>query len=217
MPLTDDQTETLARQLVAIARWDEQLRGMLQPAPSAGNDGGWRRPTPGPKPPCSVSVLDLLVDVEQRLREYAGNLAEDVLGSRIHGADITPREWAESRRTIPALCDFLRRHLDALASREWAQDAADDIARMHRDFADHAEPPPPAPKPTALNPAAAATTGTAAELSRALTAAGYDVPAGTIRRWGSTGTITKYTDTTGRPVYRLGDIHTHITKETTDG
>ena len=62
-----------------------------------------------------------------------------------------------------------------------------------------------------LNPAAAATTGTAAELSRALTLAGYDVPAGTIRRWGSEGTITKYTDTAGRPVYRLGDIHTHIT------
>ena len=71
MALTDGQVETVARQLVAIARWDEQLRAMLQPTPDVGDDGVWHRPTPGPKPPCSITVLDLLVDVEQRLREYS--------------------------------------------------------------------------------------------------------------------------------------------------
>lgn len=192
MLLTDDQVETVARQLVAIARWDEQLRAMLQPTPAVGDDGVWHRPTPGPKPPCSITVLDLLVDVEQRLREYAGNLAEDVLDSRIPGADITPREWAESRCTIPALCDFLRRHLDALASLEWAQDAAEDVARMHRDIADRAEPPVQVPVD------AVATAADAARIT--------GIPAGTIRRWGSEGTLAKHVGVDGRPRYRIGDI-----------
>ena len=196
MLLTDDQVETVARQLVAIARWDEQLRAMLQPTPAVGDDGVWHRPTPGPKPPCSITVLDLLVDTEQRLRDYAGNLAEDVLGGRIHGADVTPREWARSRRTNPALCDFLRRHLDALASREWAPDAVDDIARIHRDLADRVEPPADLPVD------AVATAADAARLT--------GIPAGTIRRWGSEGTIPKHLGPDGRARYRIGDIHQRL-------
>ena len=129
------------------------------------------------------------------------------------GADQTPRAWAARRdRTTHAKANRLYEQRPLLASREYAATAADEIAQQARTLADRAEPPPPTPKPTTLNPAAAATTGTAAELSRALAAAGYDIPAGTIRRWGSTGVITKYTDTTGRPIYKLGDIHTHITK-----
>ena len=211
MLLTDDQVETVARQLVAIARWEEQLRGMLQPAPGAGNDGVWRRPTPGPKPPCSVSVLGLLVDVEQRLREYAGNLAEDVLGSRIPGADITPREWAESRRTIPALCDFLRRHLDVLASREWAQDAADDIARMHRDFADRAEPPPPTKPPTIPREEVFATAGDLAPVISDIT--GRTITRKQITYWGRAGYIARRGGVADEQVYRLADVIDHAQKE----
>lgn len=216
MPLTDDQTEILARDLMTIARCARALHAQLQPGSNAG-DGVWHRPVYGPRPPCSISILDLLHEADQVLTGWLGNLAHDYLGDHVEGADETPRAWAARRdRTTHAKANRLYEQRHLLASREYAATAADEIAQQARTLADHAEPPPPTPKPTTLNPAAAATTGTAAELSRALTRAGYDVPAGTIRYWGSTGTITKHTDTTGRPIYKLGDIHTHITKETTE-
>ena len=218
MPLTDDQTEVLARDLLTIARCARALHAQLQPGSNA-NDGVWHRPVYGPRPPCSIPVLDLLHEADQVLSGWLGNIAHDYLGEHVDSADQTPRAWAARRdRTTHAKANRLYEWRHLLASREYAADAADEIAQQARTLADRAEPPPPTkPTPTTLNPAAAATTGTAAELSRTLTLAGYDVPAGTIRRWGSEGTITKHTDTTGRPVYRLGDIHTHITKETTDG
>lgn len=217
MPLTDDQTEVLARDLLTIARCARTLHAQLQPGSNAG-DGVWHRPVYGPRPPCSISILDLLHDADQVLAGWLGNLAHDYLGEHVEGADQTPRAWAARRdRTTHAKANRLYEQRHLLASREYATTAAEEIAHQARTLADRAEPPPPTPKPTTLNPAAAATTGTAAELSRALTQAGYDIPAGTIRYWGSTGTITKHQDEEGRPCYKLGDIHAHITKETTDG
>ena len=212
MPLTDDQTEVLARDLLTIARCARALHAQLQPGSNAG-DGVWHRPAYGPRPPCSITVLDLLHDAETVLSGWLGNLAADYLGETVDGADQTPRAWATRRdKTAHDMANRLYEQRRLLASMEYAADAAEEIAQQARALAARAEPPPPTPKPTTLNPAAAATTGTAAELSRALTRAGYDVPAGTIRYWGSAGVITKYTDTTGRPIYKLGDIHTHITK-----
>ena len=217
MPLTDDQTEVLARDLLTIARCARTLHAQLQPGSTAG-DGVWHRPAYGPRPPCSITVLDLLHEADQVLAGWLGNLAHDYLGEHVDGTDQTPRAWATRRdRTTHAKANRLYEQRHLLATREYAHDAMEEIAQQARTLTDHAEPPPPTPKPTTLNPAAAATTGTAAELSRALTRAGYDIPAGTIRRWGSIGIITKQTDTTGRPIYKLGDIHTHVTKETTDG
>lgn len=215
MALTDEQTEVLARDLLTIARCARTLHAQLQPGHNAG-DGVWHRPVYGPRPPCSISILDLLHEAETVLAGWLGNLAEDLLGEHIPGAEQTPRHWATTRdRTAHHMANRLWEQRHLLAGREWAATAAEEIHQQARTLADHAEPPPPTPKPTTLNPAAAATTGTAAELSRALTRAGYDIPAGTIRYWGSTGVITKYTDTTGRPIYKLGDIHTHITRPIT--
>ena len=212
MALTDDQTEVLARDLLTIARCARTLHAQLQPGHQAG-DGVWHRPVYGPHPPCSISILDMLHEADQVLAGWLGNLAHDYLGEEVPGAEQTPRQWAARRdRTTHAKANRLYEQRHLLASREYAADAMEEIAQQARALADRAEPPAPTPKPTTLNPAAAATTGTAAELSRALTQAGYDVPAGTIRRWGSTGVITKYQDEEGRPVYRLGDIHAHITK-----
>ena len=212
MSLTDDQTEVLARDLLTIARCARTLHAQLQPGSNAG-DGVWHRPVYGPRPPCSITVLDLLHDADQVLTGWLGNLAADYLGEHVEGADETPRAWAARRdRTTHAKANRLYEQRHLLATREYATTAADEIAQQARTLADHAEPPPPQPKPTTLNPAAAHALGTAAELSRALTRAGYDIPAGTIRRWGSTGTITKHQDEEGRPCYKLGDIHTHITK-----
>ena len=212
MPLTDDQTEVLARDLLTIARCARTLHAQLQPGHNAG-DGVWHRPVYGPRPPCSITVLDLLHEADQVLAGWLGNLAHDYLGEEVPGADQTPRAWATTRdRTTHAKANRLYEQRHLLADREYAADAAEEIHQQARTLADRAEPPPPQPKPTTLNPAAAATTGTAAELSRALTQAGYDIPAGTIRRWGSEGTITKHPGPDGRPIYKLGDIHTHITK-----
>ena len=209
MPLTDDQTEVLARDLLTIARCARTLHAQLQPGHSAG-DGVWHRPVYGPRPPCSISILDLLHEADQVLAGWLGNLAADYLGEQWRGLE-SPRAWAMKwGRTTHAKANLLYEQRHYLATREWAVDAAEEIHDQADILARHAEPPPPTPKPTTLNPAAAATTGTAAELSRALTRAGYDVPAGTIRYWGSAGVITKYTDTTGRPIYKLGDIHAKI-------
>ncbi|KGF17374.1 hypothetical protein [Corynebacterium freneyi] len=211
MPLTDTQTETLARNLLTIARCARQLHAQLEPGHNAG-DGVWHRPVYGPRPPCSITVLDLLHDCEAILAGWLGNLAEDLLGEHIPGAEQTPRQWATTRdRTAHHMANRLWEQRHLLAGREWAATAAEEIHQQARILADRAEPPPPTPKPTTLNPAAAATTGTAAELSRALIQAGYDVPAGTIRRWGSEGVITKHPGPDGHTRYRLGDIHTHIT------
>ena len=43
MPLTDDQTEVLARDLLTIARCARTLHAQLQPGSNAG-DGVWHRP-----------------------------------------------------------------------------------------------------------------------------------------------------------------------------
>lgn len=212
MALTDTQLETLSRDLLTIARCARTLHAQLEPGHQAG-DGVWHRPVYGPKPPCSITVLDLLHEADQVLAGWLGNLAEDLLGETIPGAEQTPRQWATTRdRTAHDMANRLWEQRHLLATREWATTAAEEIHDQADILTRHAEPPPPTPKPTTLNPAAAATTGTAAELSRALTQAGYDIPASTIRRWGSEGTITKYKDEEGRPIYKLGDIHTHITK-----
>lgn len=200
MPLTPDDTEHLARTLVRISTLATHLHGDLHPSHGA-NDTNTRRPAPGPRPPCGITTLSLLIDAEDRLRQTAGNLAEDTLGPHIPGTRVTPREWAESRATIPTLCDFLRRHLDALATLDWATDAADDITDVLHDLSKHADPPPPPAR--TLDPALLDTLHSAADIHR-LTG----IPAGTIRRWGSEGTITKHTDHTGRSLYRLGDALT---------
>ena len=96
MALTDDQTETLARDLLTIARCARTLHAQLQPARQAG-DGVWHRPVYGPKPPCSISILDLLHEAETVLAGWLGNLAHDYLGEEVPGADQTPRAWAAKR------------------------------------------------------------------------------------------------------------------------
>ena len=212
MPLTDDQTEVLARDLLTIARCARTLHAQLQPGHNAG-DGVWHRPVYGPRPPCSITVLDLLHEADQVLAGWLGNLAHDYLGEHVDGADETPRAWAARRdRTTHAKANRLYEWRHLLASREYAADAADEIAQQARTLADRAEPPPPTNTPPGYTPAQLDTLLTAADTARIT-----GIPSGTIRRWGSTGVITKYTDATGRPVYRLGDIHTHIAKETTDG
>lgn len=197
MHLTDTDTDRLARTLAHIETLTTHLADNLTPS-HAPRDTTTRHPAPGPRPPCNDHALSLLINVEERLREIAGNLAEETLGT-ISGAPVTPREWAESRRTAATLARFIRRHLDALTHLDWATDAADDIHAVHRDLTAYTDPPPPPGR--ALDPAVLDTLHPAATIHR-LTG----IPAGTIRRWGSEGTITKHPGADGRARYRLGDV-----------
>ena len=127
MPLTDDQTEVLARDLLTIARCARALHAQLQPGSNA-NDGVWHRPVYGPRPPCSITVLDLLHEADQVLAGWLGNLAHDYLGEEIPGADEPPREWAARRdRTTHAKANRLYEQRHLLATREYAATAADEI------------------------------------------------------------------------------------------
>ena len=199
MALTDDQLETLGRDLLAIARCARTLHAQLQPGSNAG-DGVWHRPVYGPRPPCSISILDLLYDADQVLSGWLGNLAHDYLGEHVDGADETPRAWAARRdRTTHAKANRLYEQRHLLASRGYAADAAEEIAQQARAMAARAEPQDPTVD--TLAPGLLDRMVSAADAARIT-----GIPAGTIRRWGSEGTLAKHMGTDGRARYRIGDI-----------
>ena len=211
MPLTDDQTEVLARDLLTIARCARTLHAQLKPGSNAG-DGVWHRPVYGPRPPCSITVLDLLHDADQVLAGWLGNLAHDYLGEEVPGADETPRAWAARRdRTTHAKANRLYEQRHLLASREYATTAAEEIAQQARTLADRAEPPPPT-KPTPVpREEVFATAGDLAPVVSDIT--GRTITRKQITYWGDAGHITRYSDTDGQSKYRLAEVLDHAGKE----
>ena len=209
MPLTDDQTEVLARDLLTIARCARTLHAQLQPGHNAG-DGVWHHPTYGPRPPCSISILDLLYEADQVLSGWLGNLATDLLGEHVPGADTTPRQWAARRdRTAHAMANRLYEQRHLLADREYATDAAEEIAQQARALADRAEPPPPQPSPSIRREVYA----TAAELARVVTQiVGRTVTRKEITYWGNAGYIPRRAGAAGQTVYLLDDVLGHAEK-----
>ena len=204
MALTDDQTETLARDLLTIARCARALHAQLQPGSNAG-DGVWHRPVYGPRPPCSITVLDLLHEADQVLAGWLGNLAHDYLGETVDGADQTPRAWASKRdRTTHAKANRLYEQRHLLASREYATTAADEIAQQARTLADHAEPPPPTKPPTIPREEVFATAGDLAPVISDIT--GRTITRKQITYWGNAGAIRRYDDGHGNTVYMLSEV-----------
>ncbi|MBP2333305.1 hypothetical protein [Corynebacterium freneyi] len=211
MALTDTQLETLSRDLLIIARCARTLHAQLQPGHNAG-DGVWHRPVYGPRPPCSITVLDLLHEADQVLAGWLGNLAADYLGETVDGADETPRAWAARRdRTTHAKANRLWEQRHLLASREYATDAADEIAQQARTLADRAEPPPPTKPPTIPREEVFATAGELAPVVSDIT--GRTITRKQITYWGDAGHITRFSDTTGQSKYRLAEVLDHAGKE----
>ena len=212
MPLTDDQTEVLARDLLTIARCARALHAQLQPGSNA-NDGVWHRPVYGPRPPCSITVLDVLHEADQVLSGWLGNLAADYLGEHVDGADETPRAWAARRdRTTHAKANRLYEQRHLLASREYATTAAEEIAQQARTLADHAEPPPPTKPPTIPREEVFATAGDLAPVASDIT--GRTITRKQITYWARAGYIPSRGDAgAAGQVYRLADVLDHAQKE----
>lgn len=211
MALTDTQLETLSRDLLTIARCARTLHAQLEPGHNAG-DGVWHRPVYGPRPPCSITVLDLLHDCETILAGWLGNLAEDLLGEHIPGAEQTPRQWATTRdRTAHHMANRLWEQRHLLAGREWAATAAEEIHQQARTLADHAEPPPPTKPPTIPREEVFATAGELAPVVSDIT--GRTITRKQITYWGDAGHITRFSDTTGQSKYRLAEVLDHAGKE----
>ena len=212
MALTDDQTEILARDLLTIARCARTLHAQLQPGHNAG-DGVWHRPVYGPRPPCSITVLDLLHEADQVLAGWLGNLAHDYLGEEVPGADQTPRAWAARRdRTTHAKANRLYEQRHLLATREYATTAAEEIAQQARTLADHAEPPPPTKPPTIPREEVFATAGDLAPVISDIT--GRTITRKQITYWGRAGYIpSRGGDGDAGQVYRLADVLDHAKKE----
>ncbi|QDF19995.1 hypothetical protein HWC45_gp53 [Corynebacterium phage Stiles] len=210
MPLTDDQTEILARDLLTIARCARALHAQLQPGSNAG-DGVWHRPVYGPRPPCSITVLDLLHEADQVLAGWLGNIAHDYLGDHADGADQPPRAWAARRdRTTHAKANRLYEQRHLLASREYATTAAEEIAQQARTLADHAEPPAPQPSPSIRKEVHA----TAADLAKVAThITGRTITRKAITYWGNAGYIPRRQGAAGETVYLLDDVLNHAQKE----
>ncbi|MGV3114112.1 hypothetical protein ACEE18_05775 [Corynebacterium freneyi] len=211
MPLTDDQTEVLARDLLTIARCARALHAQLQPGSNA-NDGVWHRPAYGPRPPCSITVLDLLHEADQVLAGWLGNLAHDYLGDHVDGADEPPRAWASKRdRTTHAKANRLYEQRHLLASREYATTAAEEIAQQARTLADRAEPPPPTKPPTIPREEVFATAGDLAPVVSDIT--GRTITRKQITYWGRAGYIARRGGVGDEQVYRLADVVGHVQKE----
>lgn len=210
MALTDDQTETLARDLLTIARCARTLHAQLQPGSNAG-DGVWHRPVYGPRPPCSITVLDLLHEADQVLAGWLGNLAHDYLGEQWRGLE-SPRAWAMKwGRTTHAKANLLYEQRHYLASMEYAADAADEIAQQARTLADHAEPPPPTKPPTIPREEVFATAGDLAPVISDIT--GRTITRKQITYWGRAGYIARRGGVGDEQVYRLADVVGHAQKE----
>ena len=210
MPLTDDQTEVLARDLLTIARCARALHAQLQPGSNAG-DGVWHRPVYGPRPPCSISILDLLHEADQVLAGWLGNLAHDYLGEQWRGLE-SPRAWAMKwGSTTHAKANLLYEQRHYLATREYATTAAEEIAQQARTLADRAEPPPPTKPPTIPREEVFATAGDLAPVVSDIT--GRNITRKQITYWGRAGYIARRGGAGDEQVYRLADVLDHAQKE----
>ena len=211
MALTDDQTEVLARDLLTIARCARTLHAQLQPGHNAG-DGVWHRPVYGPRPPCSITVLDLLHDADQVLAGWLGNIAADYLGEQWRGLE-SPRAWAMKwGRTTHAKANLLYEQRHYLASREYAHDAMEEIAQQARTLADRAEPPPPTKPPTIPREEVFATAGDLAPVISDIT--GRTITRKQITYWARAGYIPSRGGAgDAGQVYRLADVLDHAQKE----
>ena len=211
MALTDDQTEVLARDLLTIARCARTLHAQLQPGSNAG-DGVWHRPVYGPRPPCSITVLDLLHDADQVLAGWLGNIAADYLGEQWRGLE-SPRAWAMKwGRTTHAKANLLYEQRHYLASREYAHDAMEEIAQQARTLADRAEPPPPTKPPTIPREEVFATAGDLAPVISDIT--GRTITRKQITYWARAGYIPSRGGAgDAGQVYRLADVLDHAQKE----
>lgn len=210
MALTDTQLETMARDLLTIARCARQLHAQLETRPCVGVDEVWHRPVYGPRPPLNVHTLDVLHDCETVLAGWLGNLAENLLGETIPGAERTPREWAATRdRTAYDMANRLWEQRHLLAGREWAATAAEEIHAQARILTDIAEPPPP------TNPAPRQDVfATAADLAPVVSdITGKHISRKQITYWGRAGHIAHRTRRDGEQVYRLADAIDHAGKE----
>lgn len=122
MPLTDDQLETLGRDLRAIARGARQLHADIAPKrPSVGDDGVWHRPTYGPRDPVNIHVVSILDEAGRLLGWYLRRVAEDFITAPLPDAEKRPGQWAASRdSTTHAKANRLYEQRHYIADREWA-------------------------------------------------------------------------------------------------
>lgn len=201
---SEDQLETLGRDLLAIARCARQLHADIEPKRAAvGDDGVWHRPVYGPRDPVDLAALSLLDEVGRLLGWYLHRIAVDFLGAVVPGADQQPGPWAAGRdKTTHAKANRLYEQRHYIADREWAPEMYTDVAHVRELLCGVVEPvaPPASAVPTeVLDKRVSAT-----EAARVLR-----IPVGTIYRWGSEGRIPKYVGDDGQTVYRLGDLYDH--------
>lgn len=113
--MDDDLLDKLSRSLVALENLGPKLDDLLFPrqAPPDGGGGGGSRPAS--KPPLSLSIVDLKVEVETCLRFWSAELVRAV------------RLAAPSEHAIAVQAAWLRSHLLELEPMPWAETAALDI------------------------------------------------------------------------------------------
>ncbi len=198
MALTDTQLETLARDLLSIARCARQLHADIEPKrPTVGDDGAWHRPTYGPKPPCDVRIVSLLDEAGRLLGWYLRRVAEDFITAPIPDAEMSPGQWAASRdSTTHAKANRLYEQRHYIADREWATEFLNDIEQLKEKLGGFVEPLGK-PLPAQILDQHV----TASEGARIL-----GIPVGTIHRWGSEGVVHRAKNACGKTVYRLRDL-----------
>lgn len=113
--MDDDLLDKLSRSLVTLENLGPKLDDLLFPrqAPPDGGGGGGSRPAS--KPPLSLSIVDLKVEVETCLRFWSAELVRAV------------RLAAPSEHAIAVQAAWLRSHLQELEPMPWAETAALDI------------------------------------------------------------------------------------------
>lgn len=198
MPLTDDQLETLARDLLTIARCARQLHADTEPKrPNVGDDGVWHRPTYGPRDPVNIQIVSLLDETSRLLGWYLRRIAEDFITAPLPDAEKRPGDWAATRdATAHAKANRLYEQRNYIADREWAAEFLHDIEQLKENLGNAVEP-----TPTPLSTDLLERRVSAADGAKIL-----GIPVGTIHRWGSERSVESFKDTCGRTVYRLGDL-----------
>lgn len=145
----------------------------------------------GSKPPISLPIVDLVIEVENLLGAWCGRAAASLVGV----IDPPP-----ASRSISIRAGWLRSHLSELEQLSWAGQCAHEVITIARQVADVVDPPAAESDPDPIE------TGSCREIASWASLLGCPVSGRTVSRWAADGRIDSQLLPDGRVIVRLADV-----------
>lgn len=187
----DHLLEMTSRSLVKLEDYALRVEELLIPTTAASGTNAGKPPSRrGSKPPLSVAMLDLKVEMEQTLVQITGAMLAQYPGEL----------GSPESMDAGSLARWIRVHLPEMESMPGAELAAEQILAMVRHVADVVDPPPSKSDPTAPE------VGTAREIARWCVHLGAPVSRSRVQRWIGQGALEAQRLPDGRQLVRLADV-----------